>query len=1731
MNSKHDNLVYTTNSARPQKLYKGRGEAQRRRVLRDHLFSHRLHTLSKLYKGRPLPIFESSSNLLRVKVDYFSTEFELLMSRDDPWTNKWLQTLRGFSKSMDYQFSLVGSAVGAIFGAFGMSSYMSSVFNTFFKNLGGTAISIMLALGILLKSDNMFVQCQAMTLIITNLGIGFHLLSNIAWPLMPTRLFFQADEGRPFSWFPSAIAVLLTILMGGASIAQYVGIFSRTATLGYSMGSIVGLHRILTDSIKELLPYIYKLITGNDWTVEQLATNLSSFTEFIASVEDFEQHRLSSLEFDWNAQLEVYELQQKYKNLQLEAQRLGLAKSLTPVVQAYWTKIASWVKRVAASGILLAGQRAEPVSILISGKPGMGKSYMVNALVRDIGGEDIPWGEIPGEGITNHIYTRNPQEKYWSGYRGQFCTLYDDFGQIADTEASPDVEFCEVIQAVGDNAFKIPMADIEEKNRGYFRSPLLIATTNLKHFTSVSVKSIRSPEALARRFDIHVELIKKGNERMYQLMLDNTEKDVVTYPELVNICRSFYRKKQDKFKDRAALGSDKQSKVEHACVATRLLYVSGPSSIAGTELRRRGHSASNPDHSYCHPSLSCRQQRQSIWDWFMPTDNSQQEHSIHFVHWLWDPRIENYFTPKNPEEWEELKEVFRLNTPTLDTESDEFMRYGLRNTQEALQGLDSVPYLHRLMARKITVLSSKAQKNIIDGLLASSTEDLAELGLIPGTSLIEYWAGVIGRAMMKLFSKVQGIFVGIVQFLEDTLGNNPGLFIGMLTMLPPMILASAMVFVDLLKDSRQKYENPEQEEKLLKELHKRFLAKRDVSQFESRDMKGAQKSNKARSFHMTRESRNEQGAQKSNKSASIKMKFESMPPVHLLEECEVYGMKYVCVRKDLVNFAMKEGGEQVDDLIRVAFLQYAELLIEATKGGGLPGDCDTLVLNDRLVEFYNSAVRATSYEAVMNSLDATPTEKKMVHEGDVQANFQKWLKHQDFKLEYQGSSDQNADGISKAASHNLLDIKAKGALGKASQIFFVSARIAWCNRHTYELLKNGDFTITRYKKDNTPDHLDFTWQDCKVVVHPELDIVLIQFPKTLTPYPTFMKHIISDKDLDFKMLPAGRIVTRREGVMTYIQSPSPAVIEKATIQEGELIPAGSAIGYTNMNTIVGDCGAPFVILDPTRQRKICGLHFLGNSFGTGQSVLVTQELLQSMMDAGDFVEDLQYQHSFTGVTGETIVDLPIGQIPTPFEPTKTKVRHSIIHGMVSEPITAPSILRVSAVCDPMERGVKELHKKKHIVPQTFVEQAQQVLTRYTSGEVQIARTLTLDEALSAKGIVGLEPIDISTSAGLPLCLEPDAKGKSKWINLEREPTQEFREMMDCFIGELKSGELKDIPIFKETLKDERVKKAKANINDPTKIKTRLFSASPLKLLVALRMYYGAFMAHVVRNQIRNTSTTGTNPHGPDWQMIADWLHEVSTKVDDGDYSCFDTTQPSGFLQAVYDAIRQWYNMNGGTEEDDKIRRQLAELCYHPYRSARGVVYRTNGSLPSGLFGTTPINSGVNLVAFFFAFKKLYPLATSRDFLENVRSVSHGDDVLFSVSKEFEGFTSENIGKALAEVGMIFTPADKGGVASYARPIEETTFLKRGFKKIAGIYRAPLETTSSLEMANWITKTADPTKATIDNCEAAFRELAISENDTVIQERIRDAVYRTTNGRHTLQLVTQEEAIAALFKSF
>lgn len=1805
-------------SPSPQKSYKGKDESHKRLIFRTHLFSGRIFDLCKIYQatGKPIPVFQKQGKLLDYRFDFFGRPCILKFSNQDEFSSDYIRRLHAiqveykhqflFSGGLDLGFGALGAVFKSLFSVWGLGQFSTSLFKGWLSSLGVNMLNVIQAAAILIKTEETFTATAALTMICTNLGLVASNLTSLVWPMATGLFVFQAQE-KPYSWVPSAVGLLLALILGANSTFNWLGLFSKTAPLGYSLATIVGATRIISDSITHLLPWVYKQITGCDWDIPALAQNLPQYLTFIDEVEEFEQKYAPELDSKWEYQERCRVLQQKYHDLVKEATRLGLHRTLTPIVASYNAKIQHWMKRVTNSGLLLAGHRMEPLAIMIQGKAGIGKSYIINQFVKDVGQGTIEWTTEPhvmeGETITNHIYFRNPAEDYWSGYKGQYCVVYDDFAQMTESESKQDPSFMELIQAVGDNPFKIPMADLDDKNRAYFRSKMIICTTNMNALNSTTVKSIRHPEALGRRFDLIVEMRKtQGQEPTFDLLCENVSVGRINYQTLVNMARAKINRKLEKFQNRQLSGQERNSNVPPVCLAPFHHILSVPANVGGTGITRPSK-PTIPDHSFCPPDALCQTTfvNQSFKDWanwakskiFLTPEDPEYPspqpppfitEKISLLYFFYEPYLcDKFYLLPDPaaaaikEKYEKFIEIAEIEpelvTP-LPTPAVTLRKTTMKRVLEIAPELFE-PFEIQLHANSLT-------KEELLPRFKDARHQMYKDGIAFQSLTRDIIIKIFYDKAASIFSRIKGVFRTIWNELDRLVEKSllarllviqaTSFFVyftipGLMKMITDGLTAAKDYLKNLVSPQQDK---SEVDEKLLVAALKKKKREEDYDDYstsddersdESKDKSGRQKKSKGRAARLRREvlseSKPDKGRQRRSKGKPARVSKEDnsckLPDdedfPHLKVKLGSFGVNCLAIGvwegEEYVTYhpgisymihAPSAGTRGYESVIRLAALQLADLMILATLDHGYSGEA----LSRRMVAFYTEVAEKYGNECVVKALNGSKSEEKFFGESQRPSEFKRWLESQDFKIKFQGTVDENCDNISKKVTMNLCDIGIQSDV--YSRAFFYEGRKAWVNKHTYEALRETGsdyFTLTFYKKDNPPQSINFKWAEVLVGVHPEVDLVVVQFPTTMMPMPSLKSHIMKDSDLNFETLSAVRLVTRRKQEILWLQTPNAMVIGEEFMGDGDMVPARTAIRYRHMNTIAGDCGSPLLAIDATRPRKICGLHFLGSNLGTGFSVLVTQEVLEDLEELANMRQELAYQCNFANPGASSpLVSESLGVVPTPFEPTKTKVRQSLIHGDVTKPTTRPSILREfetpdGRVIDPMKRGVQGFQQPRANLPLSFEESAMNVMTRYISGPVTVARTLTIQEACTGGEIEGLEPIELSTSAGLPYCLKPDAMGKRRWINDDHTPKQELIEIVDQFLHQLRTGNITEefIPIFKDTMKDERLPHRKADKDKPDGIKTRLFSACPLHLLVTLRQYYGAFFAHLIQNAIHNTTTSGVNPFGPHWHMIAMWLHEVSPLVDDGDYSSFDSTQPPIFLNTVYKSIRHWYNLNGGTPEDDLIRERLSEFCTYAFHSARGYVYRSYGSLPSGMFGTTAINSGVNLLCFWYAFSQIYPEATSQDFLDNVRTVTHGDDVMFSVSKAYANFTSEAIGVQLRKIGMTFTPATKGDTHTVARPIEECTFLKRGFKKMQGFYRAPLATESSLEMVNWITKCPDPQKATTDNCMAALNELAISEANTEYQQKICTALYEATEGNVLLHPVTPAEALINLRKHF
>lgn len=148
--------------------------------------------------------------------------------------------------------------------------------------------------------------------------------------------------------------------------------------------------------------------------------------------------------------------------------------------------------------------RVPPATCLIIGKPGMGKSYVLDqisiaVLVFKNRKSDAKSISDVLKNMSQYVFSKNFADKYWEGYCNQPIVYMDEVGQSRDTAGSSlsENEYVTFIEMINDKPSSLNMAEISNKGNTYFDSELVLGTTNLRKF---NIESINQPEAYDRRW-------------------------------------------------------------------------------------------------------------------------------------------------------------------------------------------------------------------------------------------------------------------------------------------------------------------------------------------------------------------------------------------------------------------------------------------------------------------------------------------------------------------------------------------------------------------------------------------------------------------------------------------------------------------------------------------------------------------------------------------------------------------------------------------------------------------------------------------------------------------------------------------------------------------------------------------------------------------------------------------------------------------------------------------------------------------------------------------------------------------------------------------------------------------------------------------------------------------------------------------------------------------------------
>jgi hypothetical protein len=578
-------------------------------------------------------------------------------------------------------------------------------------------------------------------------------------------------------------------------------------------------------------------------------------------------------------------------------------------------------------------------------------------------------------------------------------------------------------------------------------------------------------------------------------------------------------------------------------------------------------------------------------------------------------------------------------------------------------------------------------------------------------------------------------------------------------------------------------------------------------------------------------------------------------------------------------------------------------------------------------------------------------------------------------------------------------------------------------------------------------------------------------------------------------------------------------------------------------TVVGDCGAPLTLAESRHfgGRCIIGMHSAGrdNIHGReGFSTIVSQEVarelytqLNTFCDVGATVLDEEYPLP----TGQKLVELQtaldqrgitqgsfelVGVLPKPVNmPTKTSLKPSQMQkDQVFGPApSAPAVLRPKEVdgvwVEPMAKGLAayqtDLVCKSPEDMEPIVNLAMQKHWEATENHPRCL--LSFEEAIVPPVQWKMKPINRKTAAGYKYAsfVTPQLPGKTAFLGHEGDVDFSeanvnlavVRRDVDAIIAHAKMGE-RLLHLCTDFLKDEL-----RPLHKVESVSTRVISGAPLDYTIAVRMYFGAFMAAMFDTYVKNGMAPGIN-HYKEWFMIAQALASAGKATFDGDYSRFDSSEMPWIHIPLLNYINRWYKHNNPDWRPwhDTVRYVLwMELVHSRHITGMGnslcYIVQWNKSLPSGHPLTTVVNSMYSLVTLTGCYVKV--TGDMIHMWKRVCFVTFGDDNVNSVDDELKDeFNQVSVAKYMTELfDLTYTAGDKSGEFVPYKTLEEVTFLKRSFvsdddegglisSNVNLGWVAPLAKESFLFEPYWYKNNRDPTGDLITRIEHCLCEMSL-----------------------------------------
>lgn len=511
----------------------------------------------------------------------------------------------------------------------------------------------------------------------------------------------------------------------------------------------------------------------------------------------------------------------------------------------------------------------------------------------------------------------------------------------------------------------------------------------------------------------------------------------------------------------------------------------------------------------------------------------------------------------------------------------------------------------------------------------------------------------------------------------------------------------------------------------------------------------------------------------------------------------------------------------------------------------------------------------------------------------------------------------------------------------------------------------------------------------------------------------------------------------------------------------------------------GDCGA--IVMGATGKygRRVYGMHTAGTEdrncaySGRFTGFRLTPCIAQSLA-------------TFQGHTVITQLEKPIHNggdtrlEPTPYQGTFGGVK------------TAPSAKRPAGGVDPMLKAISGYKREWSDPPPEIFKCVDAVMAEVHTA-IRDYDVRPVDAWTAAAGIEGLpycKGLPRGKSPGYPFILK--YKDKKKMLGAEGPYVKgpawgELEDAVNDLRSKYERGERG--AVFRDSLKDEPRKLSKVE-----ECATRMISGCAVEMAVVGRQETLLYTSAIMQTRHDHGIMPGLNPYGVEARQLYDRFAHMnkSARVTAGDYKEYDKSQHPAVTSHIWRRVSEFLVARGGNAKvlrglgEDTIRaRHLGGTCF-----ASDIIYEVDGTLPSGHWMTSILNSFYNASVMRYCWVKQKGLSELFNFRQNVAAVYYGDDFLSSPNDKHLDFGLGCLQKWVANLGLKMTDEDGNENGADFKGVDEVTFLCRRFRvDDDGVAWMALDLDSIYDMFNWKKKSTSTQEHTEAIVRASLLELA------------------------------------------